>query len=292
MTESTAIEPTTIDTQEGTIEYVDRGTGPVVLFVHGSPGGSDQGVLMTEFLVDAGFRVVTPSRPGYLGTPLTGDHIGPDQQAQVEAALMAALGVDRFGIMCWSGGGPSAYRLAVNHPDRVTALVAIAAVSKAYTFATGLEQSMMAGRFGAWLIKEMGKHAPKSLVKSTVGEEGDLSKAELKELTEEIWDDEVKRRFVLGLADTVTFQGRKAGLDNDHAIFPTIEDMQLSRITAPTLLVHGTVDTDVAPEYSDFALGAIPGAEIVRVEGGTHIAVWTDPTSGALHEQIVAFLRR
>jgi pimeloyl-ACP methyl ester carboxylesterase len=150
---------------------------------------------------------------------------------------------------------------------------------------------MMAGRFGAWLIKEMGKHAPKSLVKSTVGEEGDLSKSQLKELTEEIWDDEVKRRFVLGLADTVTYQGRKAGLDNDHAIFPTIDDLQLSKIATPTLLVHGTVDTDVPPEYSEVALAAIPGAEIVRVEGGTHIAAWTDPTSDALHERIAAFLR-
>ena len=158
MTQSGTNGAVTADTSEGPIDYVDRGTGPAVLFVHGSPGGSDQGVLMTEFLVAAGFRVVTPSRPGYLGTPLTGDHVGPDQQAHLEAALMEALGIDRFGVMCWSGGGPSTYRLAVDHPDRVSALVAIAAVSKAYTFAGGIEATMMSGRLGAWLVKEMGKH--------------------------------------------------------------------------------------------------------------------------------------
>ncbi|MGZ4728850.1 MAG: alpha/beta fold hydrolase [Acidimicrobiales bacterium] len=291
MAQDGSIEPTTAETREGAIEYVDRGAGPTVLFIHGSPGGSDQGVLMTEFLVAVGFRVITPSRPGYLGTPLTGDRVGPDQQADLERALMDSLAIDRFGLMCWSGGGPSAYRLAVRYPDRVGALVAIAAVSRAYTFASGIEESLMAGRFGAWMIKEMEKHAPRSLVKSTVGEEGDLSKQQLKELTEQIWQDETKRRFVLGLADTVTYQGRQAGLDNDHEIFPTIDDLQLSQITTPTLLVHGTVDSDVPPGYSDYALGAIPGAEIVRVEGGTHIAVWTDPTSDALHERIATFLR-
>jgi len=292
MTQSGTNGAVTADTSEGTIDYVDRGAGPAVLFVHGSPGGSDQGVLMTEFLVAAGFRVVTPSRPGYLGTPLTGDHGGPDKQAHLEAAVMETLGIDRVGVMCWSAGGPSSYRLAVNHPDRVSALVAIAAVSKAYTFAHGIEATMMSGRLGAWLVKEMGKHAPKSLVKSTIGEEGDLSKAELKELTEEIWADDTKRGFVLALADTVTYQGRKAGLDNDHAIFPTIDDLQLPLVAAPTLLVHGTVDTDVPPDYSEYALGAIPGAEIVRVDGGTHIAAWTDPTADDLHERIAAFLRR
>jgi pimeloyl-ACP methyl ester carboxylesterase len=291
MAQDDSVEATTVDTVEGRIEYADRGSGRPVLFVHGSPGGYDQGVLMTEFLVAAGFRVITPSRPGYLGTPLTGDHIGPDQQSNLERALMDALAIDRFGLMCWSGGGPSAYRLAVNHPDRVTALVAIAAVSHDYTFASGIEQSLMSGRLGGWLIKEMGKHAPKSLVKSTIGEEGDLSKKQLKELTEEIWQDETKRAFVLGLAETVIPTGRKAGLDNDHQVFPTIGDLGLVAITAPTLLLHGTIDTDVPPEHSDVALGAIPGAEIVRIDGGTHIAAWTDPTSDDLHQRITSFLQ-
>ncbi len=35
-------------------------------------------------------------------------------------------------MLTWSGGGPSGYRLAVRHPDRVSGLVAAAAVSEAY----------------------------------------------------------------------------------------------------------------------------------------------------------------
>jgi pimeloyl-ACP methyl ester carboxylesterase len=54
--------------------------------------------------------------------------------------------------------------------------------------------------------------------------------------------------------------------------------------------VHGTVDTDVPPEYSDFALEHIAGAEILRVEHGTHIATWTDATSDEIQRRIIDFI--
>jgi hypothetical protein len=54
----------TIDTALGKVEYIEHGEGAPVLFVHGSPGGCDQGAVMTEFLVPKGFRTVSLSRPG------------------------------------------------------------------------------------------------------------------------------------------------------------------------------------------------------------------------------------
>lgn len=60
-----------IATGFGPIEYVDRGQGLLVLVVHGSPGGCDQGSLVADFLVRAGMRAVIPSRPGYPVTPPT-----------------------------------------------------------------------------------------------------------------------------------------------------------------------------------------------------------------------------
>ena len=41
-----------------------------------------------------------------------------------------------------------------------------AAVSKPYTFKGGVSDSLLAGRLGPWLVKEMTKHAAKSLVSS------------------------------------------------------------------------------------------------------------------------------
>jgi pimeloyl-ACP methyl ester carboxylesterase len=245
--------------------------------------------LLGGFLPEAGFRVIAPSRPGYLGTPLTAADATPDEQADLWVALMDSLAIDRFGVLCWSGGGPSSYSLTIAHPERVTALVALAAVSKPYEFETGLTSRMLAGRIGKWTIELMARLSKRQLVKMVVSEEGDLDKHQIKTLTDHICDHPAKRDFVVALSKTVV--ARKVGLGNDQEQFRKVS-LDLPRITTPTLLVHGTVDTDVKPEYSEHALAQISGAEIVRVNDGTHLAVWTDPTSDDLHTRIAEFLRR
>jgi pimeloyl-ACP methyl ester carboxylesterase len=275
---------TTVETALGPIEHIDVGTGDPVLFVHGSPGGADQGELMTRFLVAAGRRVVAPSRPGYPGTPLDGSNATPSAQAELHVALLDALGIDRAAVMCWSGGGPSTYLLASGHPDRVSAVAALAAVSGPFTFEGGLEDRLLSGRLGPWLMDEMAKHSGRSLVRSTLAEEGDLTKAELRELVEQVWDDPTKRDFVLELSATVA--GRRDGLGNDHHQFPQISDLGLGDVQAPVLLVHGTADADVPPAHSDHALATLPKADLLHVEGGTHLAAWTDPSSDAIQARI------
>ena len=282
---------TVVRTSLGAVEYIDSGQGTPVLFVHGSPGGCDQGAVMGAFLVPRGFRVIAPSRPGYLKTPLREPVKTPDQQADLEVALMDALGVDRFGLMCWSGGGPSSYRMAVKHPERLTALVVLAGVSKQYEFANGinrLEYSLLTGGLGTWIFKEMAHFAPRQVVKMSVTEEADLTKEQAKELSEHIWNDEDKRDFVLAVSGTIS--GRKAGLNNDREQFPQLGDLELGKIRVPTLLVHGTADTDVRPDQTDNAAGHIPDAQVIRVPNGTHLCVWADPASAGIQERITAVM--
>lgn len=280
----------TIETALGPVGYVDSGgDGPAVLFVHGAPGGADQGALMGEFLVEAGFRVVAPSRPGYPGTELTADRATSAQQAALHAALLDALDLERVGVACWSGGGPSAYRLAADHGERVSALVGVAAVSEAYTFEHPSEERMLFTRPGSWLMREMAEHAPKAIVKSLVGEEGDLPKAAARELVEAVWEDEAKRAWVLRWLDTVTGD-RKAGFENDRAQFPTLA-LDLGAVGAPVLLVHADTDADVPYGHSEHAASELPDAELVTIAGGTHISVWTGPDDEAARRRIVDALR-
>ena len=141
--------------------------------------------------------------------------------AELLRGLMDGLGVDSFAVMCWSGGGPSAYQLAAAHPERVRSLVACAAVSGPYTFATGvarIERSLMSSGLGHHVLRALAEHTPKSLVASTVKEEGHLTDAEVEELTEHIWDHENTRDFVLDLSATLS--GRRAGLKNDEHPLP------------------------------------------------------------------------
>jgi pimeloyl-ACP methyl ester carboxylesterase len=283
---------TTVDTAAGPVQCAEVGNGPAVLFAHGSPGGWDQAELMSRFLVAAGHRVVLPSRPGYLDTPLTDANGNADGTAALHAALMDALGIDRFAVVCWSGGGPSTYRLAATQPERVTAVVACAAVSTSYEFASGIaaiESSVMASGLGHWMLHEMAEHLPKSLVKSTLKEEGKLSKADAAALLDHVWSDDDARDFVLELSATISGH-RRVGLHHDHEEFPKLGDLGLEQVVAPVLLVHGTADADVPPGHSDHAAQHLPNAELVPVALGTHLAVWTDPTSAAVQAHIVAHL--
>ena len=285
-----ADEGTRVETAHGAVEYRDEGDGPCVLFVHGSPGGADQGILMSRFLRERGWRTIAFSRPGYLGSPLGDDNRTPDAQAALAAALMDERGVDRFALMCWSGGGPMSYRLAAAAPDRVTSLAAVAAVSSDFGFEGAGEEKMLMGRFGAWLMKELVRHAPKDTVKSLVKQEGDLDKRERQELVEAIWADERKREFALALMGTIVGD-RKRGFENDLEQFERL-DLGLGDVSAPALLFHAKTDADVPFAQSEHALAHLPSAELVTMESGTHVSVWTDPDASAHQDRIAEFLVR
>jgi len=281
-------EATTIETALGPVRCRDEGDGPCVLFVHGSPGGDDQGSLMTRFLRDRGWRTVAFARPGYHGTPLTDDNRTPDDQAALAAAVMDALDVGRFAVMCWSGGGPTSYRLAATHADRVTSLVGVAAVSSPFEFEGAGEEKLLMGRFGAWLSREMVRHAPKETVKSLVKEEGHLDKDARKALVESIWDDPTRRSFALELMETVSGD-RKAGFENDEQQFRQL-DLGLEDVTVPALLIHARTDADVPYAQSEHALAHLPNAQLVTIDEGTHVSVWTDPDSTSHQDRVARFL--
>jgi pimeloyl-ACP methyl ester carboxylesterase len=283
----------TVETRLGPVDVATAGSGEPVLFVHGTPGGSDSSLVMGRFLVDAGFQVIAPSRPGYLGTPLDG-RTAVDDQADLHDALLEALGHDRAGVVCWSGGGPSSYRLAVRHPDRVSSLVAFAAVSGRWEPANeGLEERlMMKTGFGNWLLREMAAHMPKSTVSATLKAEGDLTKEELKALVEEAMAVEAERDVVLTMANVVgDYAHRKAGMENDVAQFAAIESLQLEEVKAPTLVVVGSADADVSPAHSDHAAATIPGAEKVVMDRGMHLCLFVHPDAALVQSRVVAHLR-
>lgn len=283
------------ETGAGRIEYAVVGTGAPVVVVHGSPGGIDAAALMAGFLPREEISAILVSRPGYLGTEL-GDRTTVDRQADLLAALLDHLGIERAGVLSWSGGGPAGYRLAVRHPGRVDALVAFAAVSRAYhlpdqDLATRLMFTTGAGR---WLLRLIAAHQPRQYVAGVLSGEADLTKEQLTQRIDEVFADPVKRAFVLALGATATQdRSRRAGYENDLAQFAAITSLELERITAPTLVVQGSADGDLPPADSAFAAATIPGAELLTLETGTHLALYTHPDSAAAQARVVdALLRR
>jgi hypothetical protein len=52
------------ETAKGPVEFAMVGSGPVILQLHGGASGYDQTLALSWDLHEAGFTVLTPSRPG------------------------------------------------------------------------------------------------------------------------------------------------------------------------------------------------------------------------------------
>jgi pimeloyl-ACP methyl ester carboxylesterase len=286
--------PRIIETALGPIEYAVVGTGVPVIVVHGTPGGIDAAAIMARILPTDGVRAMLLSRPGYLGTPLAG-RTTIDDQADLLAALLDQLGIDRTGVYTWSGGGPVGYRFAVRHPDRVNAIVANAACSQAYHLPKqDLATRMMFNTTPEqWLLRVLAAHGGKQYIGGVLSSEGTLTNEQLAQRVDEIFADPRKRQFVIDLGPTaIPDKTRREGYRNDLDRLAEITNLELETITAPTLIVQGTSDADLPPSQSYFAAYTIPGAELLSLDGGTHLALYTHPDANAAQTRVVEFIRR
>lgn len=105
----------------GDITYVDSGEGEVILSVHGIFGGYDQAYdTCKDFCSD--YRIIAPSRFGYLGSDVSGDGT-PARQAAAYVELLDKLGIDKVHLLATSAGGSVAIRFALDYPQRTKGLI-------------------------------------------------------------------------------------------------------------------------------------------------------------------------
>lgn len=117
-----------IHTALGDVQVVIKGHGPVVVALHGGFGGWDQGELVASNIEQQGYKVIIPSRPGYLSTPISTNPIlfeetTPAQQADLLVALLDSLKISKAIIVGFSAGAPVAYEFGLRYPDRTNAVV-------------------------------------------------------------------------------------------------------------------------------------------------------------------------
>lgn len=111
-----------VQTTFGPMEYAAVGEGQPVLAIHGAAGGFDQGLDMTGALAGQGYRVIAPSRFGYLRSAMP-DGLTTEMQANAYVQLLDRLGVDKVAVVAISAGAWSALQFAIRHPERCRALV-------------------------------------------------------------------------------------------------------------------------------------------------------------------------
>lgn len=105
----------------GNMSYVDTGEGEAILSVHGIFGGFDQAYdTCKDFSSD--YRIIAPSRFGYLGSDVLGNGT-PAEQATAYVELLDELGIDKVYLLATSAGGSVAIRFALDYPERTNGLI-------------------------------------------------------------------------------------------------------------------------------------------------------------------------
>ncbi|GII43526.1 alpha/beta fold hydrolase [Planotetraspora phitsanulokensis] len=287
------IDLRTAMTRRGPVEYDLYGTrGPVLLSVHAGLGGADQGRLFAGWLQNDGFRILSPSRPGYLGTPLESGRTN-EEQADLLVALLDELGIDRVGVLAVSAGSPVGYTFAARYPERVWGLVSIGGVSEPQPGGAGspLRRTFL-NTVGQKLTLLTAKFSFETIVAGTLDETSTFTEEQRTTRTSYIMNTpDVQALFRAMFATTFPYQKRWVGTDNDAAQARR-GGLPLERITAPTLIIHGTQDGDVPFGHGESAAERIPRAERYWMEHDDHLGFWLSPEASRAQAAARDFLQR
>jgi 2-hydroxy-6-oxonona-2,4-dienedioate hydrolase len=255
----------------GSIEYADIGTGPAILAIHGAGGGFDQSLDLAHDFLGSGFRVVAPSRFGYLRTPLPADG-SPMAQADAHACLLDALNLQKVVVIGGSMGAPSAMQLCIRHPEQCSALILLFPIAfapgpanepppKPSAFAQLLMNTTLKSDFAFWAASKLSRDT----VMKTIGA---TPPADFRDAAPE-----ERARVLAVLRNIEPISRREKGLRNDAAVAPTVPRYDLEQIAVPTLVISAEDDLFGTFKGGRYTAEHIPGARFVGYPTGGHLLV-------------------
>jgi pimeloyl-ACP methyl ester carboxylesterase len=277
-----------------TVHVEGAADGPAILYHHGSPA---TGLPFGPWVEDVGRRgaqLVSYDRPGYGTSTPARDRTVADA-ARDSAAIMDALGIDRFVTWGISGGGPHALACAALLGDRVAAAASLAGVAPFdaaglnYFRGMGAENIAefgltMAGREYIEPVAErtgveMAAARPDQIVESIATLVSPVDREVLDGAIGEYWSACLQDAFVEGTAGWV---------DDDFAFLWPF-GFEVNEISVPTLVVHGVQDRFVPVDHGRWLGATIPGAEVWIDDDEGHLTLMANRVP-AVHEWLLGHL--
>lgn len=277
-------QATLIDTSAGPLEYAVAGEGAPLMMIHGTGGGFDQGLLFAAGLRRSGFRIVAPSRFGYLGSAFP-DDASPARQADTLVELLDHLGIDRLPVAGGSSGALTAAEFALRHPDRCSHLVLIVPAANLtnrdpveFTALQRLAVGAVLGSdFWFWSLSRL---APRQMISTLLATDPAL----LDRVPE------AERLRAQAILDQIFPISRKVdGLRNDGFWAGTPTPTAHERIAAPTLILSCEDDLFGTADTARLLADRIPDARLILYPDGGHIWLGHDD---ALTGEIADFIAR
>ena len=120
----TAIAYRTANVDGFNIFYREAGApdAPKLLLLHGFPSAGHMFRDLIPLLADR-LHIIAPDLPGFGNSDMPGRGCTFDRLADTIDRFTEIVGFDRYAIYVFDYGAPTGFRLAVRHPDRITAII-------------------------------------------------------------------------------------------------------------------------------------------------------------------------
>jgi pimeloyl-ACP methyl ester carboxylesterase len=239
--------------------------GPTVLVLDG-PGSRGLARAAAPAATGLGIRLIAPDRPGFGGSaPLPGRRIA-DFPADA-LALADAVGAERFGLLCQSGGTPFGLAVAAAAPERVGGVSFVGAISPlgekgALQDVSGpLKPAFRLARRAPWLLRR--------LVKATSG--GDPEKAAKRFAKSSPAPDREAlkdpRLWQIHLKGTAEIQRSPEQFAEEAILLARPWDIDLGAVRSPVRFWVGELDATHPPVMSRRMSERLGGAPVHVVPG-------------------------
>ena len=260
------------------VEVSGPDEGPVLLFHHGTPGGSTQFSGMAEEVHARGHRLVTWCRAGYGASTRRPDRSVADEVTDA-VAVLDHVGAASCLVAGWSGGGPHAIACGALASERVRGVLSIAG----------------AGPFGAEdldFLEGMGQENHDEFGAALEGEEAlrtylEAARPELLQITGDQLVDQmdtllppVDRDSLTGEFGEFLARGFRQAvsvsvdgwLDDDLA-FVRPWGFDLGAIEVPVHLWQGSEDLMVPFAHGEWLAAHLPNAVVHLERGEGHLSI-------------------
>jgi pimeloyl-ACP methyl ester carboxylesterase len=277
----------TVRTTSGrTLAYTQSGPpdGVPLFYFHGIPGSrlDFHQPYIRSALDGAGVRIIGVDRPGYGGSDFQPHRRYRDWPDDV-ATVANALGIDPFGIIAYSGGGPYAIACALRLAERVTFVGIVSGVGPAEmphfrdgmsrTDALMLNITRWARPVARFAVSQAKRQAERSPEKFSAQFDKELSPPDVAIHRESGMRDAVRAAFL------ESTRNGSSGIVEDYRIWSAPTGLDYTAVRCSTTIWQGDADAIVPVHHAHYVADAIPGAKLEIMSGVGHLhtaARWHD----------------
>ena len=273
--------PRTMTTDSGVVvglyEYGDPAGEPVVVF-HGVPACGAGFAFADQAARSCGVRLVAPDRPGVgLSAPAAAPAVGC--YPALVAGLARGLGIERFAVWGYSGGGPYALACAAGLAGQVSRVAIVSGMGQvgvwagAGDFARTDRRMLVMARKSPWLARalmaasaRLARLSPPLAARSFARELSQSDRAVLAQMG--------SPAEAMALFTSAFLHGARGVIDDYRAVARPW-GIDLGAIQAPLRIFHGDADPMVPLRHAQDLARRIPAADLVVWPGEGHLATVT-----------------